>query len=835
MNPNMSTVVFVKDEDTLNREMKLIIDTAKESEDKGKTLFVALDTESENIRFQKNQVCVVQISYKIKEKMIHTIVIMTDFCTLKTKKHEEAGKKLFLTGSFMNVLTSDNIVFVGAAIGNDLLSIDEKFFLEPNRIRFLDVALFYNNLRSAHKLDIEKSCYSLKDTFDFIYSSNSKCTPIRLEKNKTTRMADWNSEFRGRAPWTEEMRSYAAKDAFDSLLTFEGICLYTEGYSSLDLEYYTQSVLVGGAGSSESYEKLPVVCDYEFIINAYYLGENPHFDDPNVFEEEELDFSEYTVVSVDSSNDSNNISETNNDSGVSLEDDCNNNSETNKESDISVRDDSDDNSIANLLKDSPDARSAVREALFQLAGHVSSPDHFISFAKILTKIDNVKRRIELVQQLLDLEPLLWKDAVRPILVNESISSDPLFVFFLLDRVHLLQPQHLLLTFRIKRAPNLTMLLSKTKAPFTELFLQTAASFSMKSKIEKREIICKFNILPMTHPLLTIDETFEADFAMETIRNRIHNISKTRGIPNPMLRYHQGVTPLVENFLVQFIAGEMEKHEIHARICDLAKGCDYPAKVVQQVNSRCPELAFSLSLALAVVIDNSNPHEAHPWSDASCTLAPHSHQLGRDTVFVKTSTPSEYAVLSETLKSADRIIMNGVMGNAPLAMVELLGVTLFTGDKLFYVSLSHTYARRALIVDIFRRIAELPIYTYYGKRLVDLLRKRFTDFRPPNIIDHYQLAKLKGMKTGMNAVCQIIFNEEFCRRTLASPKELPFSEVMQGHLIMSHKLLYKFACDHVSSTEWEAACAATVKTFFKPGRGSFYKKRINPPLSICSPV
>ena len=268
---------------------------------------------------------------------------------------------------------------------------------------------------------------------------------------------------------------------------------------------------------------------------------------------------------------------------------------------------------------------------------------------------------------------------------------------------------------------------------------------------------------------------------------------------------------------------MEKYEIRNRIHFLASGCNDKERVIGKVSTLCPMLAENLAAALAVDYVKDNPHGAIPWKDSECLLAPKQHQLSASVAYVKVTTPAEYAVAMEALKLPGRIIVKEITSNHPAATAELLGITVFANNTLFHLDFSHVLTRKSVIVETLKFIASLPIFMFYGKRCLELMRGKFVEFRPQNIVDHCIVAESKGLGPGMNDICDYLFGEKFCRRTMASPTESSYSETKQRHLVMINAILHKYVVDHVSDIEWEAARESTVSKLYKKGR-TFFKKK-----------
>ena len=77
--------------------MKEILATAERSKEQNTTLFLAMDTESECVKFKKNQCCVIQFAYKVEGTTTRTIVIQTDFCMVSAKRDGRESEKQLLT------------------------------------------------------------------------------------------------------------------------------------------------------------------------------------------------------------------------------------------------------------------------------------------------------------------------------------------------------------------------------------------------------------------------------------------------------------------------------------------------------------------------------------------------------------------------------------------------------------------------------------------------------------------------------------------------------------------------------------------------------------------
>ena len=115
----------------------------------------------------------------------------------------------------------------------------------------------------------------------------------------------------------------------------------------------------------------------------------------------------------------------------------------------------------------------------------------------------------------------------------------------------------------------------------------------------------------------------------------------------------------------------------------------------------------------------------------------------------------------------------------------------------------------------------------GKLTVSLVRKVNGTFAPKKIVDHARLADQLGMKGDFNTLAQSVLQEDFCRRTAASPREFSISTLAKKHLIIKFRLLRHFAIQFLATDVWNKALEATAEIIYNrkgKNRKDFLKKK-----------
>ena len=168
-------------------------------------------------------------------------------------------------------------------------------------------------------------------------------------------------------------------------------------------------------------------------------------------------------------------------------------------------------------------------------------------------------------------------------------------------------------------------------------------------------------------------------------------------------------------------------------------------------------------------------------------------------------------------------MSEIVNNNPYILNELVSLTVYVKGHLFILKVNDWNVDKKSINQFFRSLEARPLYMYFGKRTFEFIKLIARAFRPTNVVDHAQIAKLRDMSPSLSAVSQSLYDEEFCRRTLASPRETALTDLAKQHLIMRNRLLYNFAVPMLATDIWKNARENTAEILFKKGRGKKFLK------------
>ena len=167
------------------------------------------------------------------------------------------------------MFTHKNNVFLGdAAFSIKLSMIDKRFHLNGGRVWYIEVTEVYKAMRiwlkpqidkecdSGDKNNIDKTTYSFKDAFDYLFGRQVDVLPLIWDKDLETRMAKWDG------PWSKLMRHYVAADPAGILLVFHGECAATELWIDIktdegfhwDIVEFAKHVVIGQGAKMEGRE-----------------------------------------------------------------------------------------------------------------------------------------------------------------------------------------------------------------------------------------------------------------------------------------------------------------------------------------------------------------------------------------------------------------------------------------------------------------------------------------------------------------------------------------------------------------------------------------------------
>ena len=175
----------------------------------------------------------------------------------------------------------------------------------------------------------------------------------------------------------------------------------------------------------------------------------------------------------------------------------------------------------------------------------------------------------------------WDLMFREFVKRKSFATEPLHLFHKLELHHLIKPKYLILTYRVKRPPNLLLitdkLIKEKKSHIVTSFLTHAADFSLFPLQEKTKFIQSLRFVPPDDPLLQVDDDLKHDLSFDVIRKQVTNFCRKHEIPNPFLNHFEGIQEYIQTYCKQYAAGELEKYELKQRLlkfCTITLKC-YP--------------------------------------------------------------------------------------------------------------------------------------------------------------------------------------------------------------------------------------------------------------------
>ena len=170
-------------------------------------------------------------------------------------------------------------------------------------------------------------------------------------------------------------------------------------------------------------------------------------------------------------------------------------------------------------------------------------------------------------------------------------------------------------------------------------------------------------------------------------------------------------------------------------------------------------------------------------------------------------------------------MSPVENNSPHIRKDLVAMTIYGDNHLFYLLMDEWDVKSKDFIDFFQKLSLKTIYLNYGKKVITHLRKCLPNFSPSNIADHAQMAKVLEMKPDLDTLSQHLFREDFCKRTYASPREIAISVLRRQHILMEHELLFRFIAPLLSSDKWEIAEKNTIEIISnKKSRGTSFRQK-----------
>ena len=152
----------------------------------------------------------------------------------------------------------------------------------------------------------------------------------------------------------------------------------------------------------------------------------------------------------------------------------------------------------------------------------------------------------------------------------------------------------------------------------------------------------------------------------------------------------------------------------------------------------------------------------------------------------------------------------------------MGIVILTPGEVSFLNANSAKDDKVAFSSFIQGLMQSSIYFYFGNRAMKLIRNVWREFTPSKVVDHIQLAETQNIGADMNAVSQSLFQENFCVRTLASPRETGLTQLMKNHLIMKLRLLQQFASPFLGTDTWEMAREKTSGIFYSKSRPKFFR-------------
>ena len=178
-----------------------------------------------------------------------------------------------------------------------------------------------------------------------------------------------------------------------------------------------------------------------------------------------------------------------------------------------------------------------------------------------------------------------------------------------------------------------------------------------------------------------------------------------------------------------------------------------------------------------------------------------------------------------VEKAEIVVLGQLENNSVFDTRDLIAFVIYVPNHVFLVKVCHQDMHKKATQKLFLALENVDLYVFFGSLTVKHTKRIVGSFAPKRCVDHGQLAKLVGINYDMNSLAQSVLNEDFCRRTMASPRESFFSSLAKKHIIIRFRLLHHFASQFHRTNTWKKAHEATNEVVLgKASRDRFFKKK-----------
>ena len=215
-----------------------------------------------------------------------------------------------------------------------------------------------------------------------------------------------------------------------------------------------------------------------------------------------------------------------------------------------------------------------------------------------------------------------------------------------------------------------------------------------------------------------------------------------------------------------------------------------------------------------------------WRDTRCNDSRNLHSLissNQKVMSINDGSGINLAMQLIPKAKNSLVILLSFPHNHPRRLKDLAFITIYIENYLYILKADSLIAEQRKIDALFALLSKMRLFTQFGSQLIPMIDKITTKYKPSNIVDHKDLTSELGIGSGLNDLSIRLFNEPYCRRTQAAPREKQFSNTMKDHLIIQNRMLHRFASDFIADPRWETARAKTNAYFTKSAQHCKQKK------------
>ena len=444
----------------------------------------------------------------------------------------------------------------------------------------------------------------------------------------------------------------------------------------------------------------------------------------------------------------------------------------------------------------------------------SNKVHEFFASSLISGIENKLTRIKICQFGLQIVKNDWQLFFRSLIRHDVLTDDPLHLFNLLNAIDLFKPEFMVVCYQIKRPINLRKIFHGLSRNTISDSLTFATNYATMTTRKQLDIVIGFNFLRPDHAILINKTQFSKNNDCMTVFSHVSKISKDRGIPDPTLDVFEGAKPTLDEFIEQYKQGKMEKYQLQDRLIEFCVNPMINRQIIEFVSIEYPTLAHRLTTLLNMQMSIPKPY-SEKWLETQCNGSRELHSLiTSDQKVFSINDNSGIDLALQLIRKKSLVILLSYPHNKPRRLKELAFVTIYIENYLFILKADSLIAQRNKVDSLFALLSKMKLYTQFGVQLAPMISNITSKYTPVDIVDHRNLSKEMGIDSSLNDLSLHLFNEPFCHRTLASPREKPFPNTMKDHLILQNRILHCFAINLISDPQWEKARIVTHDFFTK---------------------